>query len=81
MEDNSIASIDEDDLQTTANVQELYFARNKISRISCFAFRNLDSLQILDLGWNNLSSVPSAALARVPSLRILTLKNNLIRFV
>lgn len=58
------------------NLQRVFLAQCRLGRVAKDAFLQLTNLIELDLSWNLLTAVPSAALRGVPHLRRLQLSGN-----
>lgn len=58
------------------NLQRVFLSQCRLGRVAHDAFQRLTNLVELDLSWNLLTAVPSAALRGVPHLRRLLLGGN-----
>uniref|UniRef100_A0A673JSP7 Leucine-rich repeat and fibronectin type-III domain-containing protein 3 n=1 Tax=Sinocyclocheilus rhinocerous TaxID=307959 RepID=A0A673JSP7_9TELE len=79
---NRLTVLDDTHLQGLVNLRHLILANNQLHSISDGAFQDfLETLEDLDLSYNNLVDVPWDTIAMLASVNTLSLDHNLIEFV
>ncbi|XP_037396118.1 leucine-rich repeat and fibronectin type III domain-containing protein 1-like protein isoform X1 [Pygocentrus nattereri] len=79
---NRLTTLDDTHLQGLVNLRHLILANNQLHSISDGAFQDfLETLEDLDLSYNNLVDVPWDTIALLVSVNTLSLDHNLIEFV
>ncbi|XP_017520309.3 leucine-rich repeat and fibronectin type-III domain-containing protein 4 [Manis javanica] len=79
LDGNRLVELGAGSLRGPVNLQHLILSGNQLGRISPGAFDDfLDSLEDLDLSYNNLRQVPWAGIGAMPALHTLNLDHNLI---
>lgn len=79
LDGNRLVELGTGSLRGPVNLQHLILSGNQLGRISPGAFDDfLDSLEDLDLSYNNLRQVPWAGIGAMPALHTLNLDHNLI---
>ncbi|KAL6478676.1 hypothetical protein MHYP_G00121090 [Metynnis hypsauchen] len=79
---NRLTILDDTHLQGLVNLRHLILANNQLHSISDGAFQDfLETLEDLDLSYNNLVDVPWDTIALLVSVNTLSLDHNLIEFV
>ncbi|XP_017320833.1 leucine-rich repeat and fibronectin type III domain-containing protein 1-like protein [Ictalurus punctatus] len=79
---NRLTTLDDTHLQGLVNLRHLILANNQLQHISHGAFQDfLETLEDLDLSYNNLINVPWDTIALLVSVNTLSLDHNLIEFV
>ncbi|XP_016063825.1 PREDICTED: leucine-rich repeat and fibronectin type-III domain-containing protein 4 isoform X1 [Miniopterus natalensis] len=79
LDGNRLVELGTGSLRGPVNLQHLILSGNQLGRIAPGAFDDfLDSLEDLDLSYNNLRQVPWAGIGAMPALHTLNLDHNLI---
>ncbi|XP_028818606.1 leucine-rich repeat and fibronectin type III domain-containing protein 1-like protein [Denticeps clupeoides] len=79
---NRLTTLDDTHLQGLVNLRHLILANNQLHSISDGAFQDfLETLEDLDLSYNNLVDVPWETVGMLTSVNTLSLDHNLIEFV
>ncbi|XP_072551767.1 leucine-rich repeat and fibronectin type III domain-containing protein 1-like protein [Salminus brasiliensis] len=79
---NRLTTLDDTHLQGLVNLRHLILANNQLHSISDGAFQDfLETLEDLDLSYNNLADIPWDTIALLASVNTLSLDHNLIEFV
>ncbi|KAG9272800.1 leucine-rich repeat and fibronectin type III domain-containing protein 1-like protein [Astyanax mexicanus] len=79
---NRLTTLDDTHLQGLVNLRHLILANNQLHSISDGAFQDfLETLEDLDLSYNNLVDVPWDTISLLVSVNTLSLDHNLIEFV
>lgn len=82
MNSNRLAAVRRDHFRGLANLRHLILGNNQIRRIEPGAFDDfLGTVEDLDLSYNNLDTLPWAAVGQMTSLNTLTLDHNLIEHI
>ncbi|XP_057694935.1 leucine-rich repeat and fibronectin type III domain-containing protein 1-like protein [Corythoichthys intestinalis] len=79
---NRLTTLDDSHFQGLVNLRHLILANNQLHRISQGAFQDfLETLEDLDLSYNNLAEVPWETVSLLVSVNTLSLDHNLIESV
>lgn len=79
---NRLTALDDTHLQGLVNLRHLILANNQLQHISHGAFQDfLETLEDLDLSYNNLIHVPWDTVSLLVSVNTLSLDHNLIEYV
>ncbi|KAL2095654.1 hypothetical protein ACEWY4_007802 [Coilia grayii] len=79
---NRLTVLDDTHLQGLVNLRHLILANNQLHSVSDGAFQDfLETLEDLDLSYNNLVDVPWETIGMLVSVNTLSLDHNLIEFV
>ncbi|XP_076137737.1 leucine-rich repeat and fibronectin type III domain-containing protein 1-like protein isoform X1 [Alosa pseudoharengus] len=79
---NRLTVLDDTHLQGLVNLRHLILANNQLHSISAGAFQDfLETLEDLDLSYNNLADVPWETMGMLVSVNTLSLDHNLIEYV
>ncbi|XP_030622049.1 leucine-rich repeat and fibronectin type III domain-containing protein 1-like protein [Chanos chanos] len=82
LDNNRLTVLDDTHLQGLVNLRHLILSNNQLHSISEGAFQDfLETLEDLDLSYNNLVDVPWETVALLASVNTLSLDHNLIEFV
>ncbi|KAF4101756.1 leucine-rich repeat and fibronectin type III domain-containing protein 1-like protein [Onychostoma macrolepis] len=82
LDGNRLTVLDDTHLQGLVNLRHLILANNQLHSISDGAFQDfLETLEDLDLSYNNLVDLPWDTVAMLASVNTISLDHNLIEFV
>uniref|UniRef100_A0A8C3N1V0 Leucine-rich repeat and fibronectin type-III domain-containing protein 3 n=1 Tax=Geospiza parvula TaxID=87175 RepID=A0A8C3N1V0_GEOPR len=82
LDSNRLTSIDEDHFKGLINLRHLILSNNQLSFISPKSLDDfLETIEDLDLSYNNLVDVPWGTVAKLSNVNTVSLDHNLIEFV
>uniref|UniRef100_A0A8C4XGA6 Leucine-rich repeat and fibronectin type-III domain-containing protein 3 n=2 Tax=Erpetoichthys calabaricus TaxID=27687 RepID=A0A8C4XGA6_ERPCA len=82
LDSNRLTTISDEHFQGLANLRHLILSNNQLQSISEGSFEDfLETLEDLDLSYNNLVKIPWETISRLVSVNTLNLDHNLIEFV
>ncbi|MFT7803593.1 leucine-rich repeat and fibronectin type III domain-containing protein 1-like protein isoform X2 [Arapaima gigas] len=82
LDSNRLTALDDTHFQGLVNLRHLILSNNQLQHITEGAFQDfLDTLEDLDLSYNNLADIPWETVGLLSSVNTLSLDHNLIEFV